>query len=87
MSSTTATGPATPVEAPNRHTRRTKSRAEDAPIVVAVHLRSRSKRGLDWHLYSAKCPACAERRNFTRDGLRLCACGAALFVTVGAEVA
>jgi hypothetical protein len=71
---------------PNRRGRRSRTGAT-ALTVVAVHLRSRSRRGLDWDLYSARCPACTERRIFTRSGLRRCVCGAALNVAVGAEVA
>lgn len=71
----------------NRAARRRKQTITDAPVVVAFHLRARSRRGLDWDLYSAKCPDCRERRIFVRAGLRRCACGAALTVTIGTEVA
>lgn len=69
----------------NRRARRSKNPAP-APVVYAVHFRSRSRRGLEWDLYSAKCPDCRERRVFIRAGLRRCACGSALNVAVGSEV-
>lgn len=72
---------------PNRAARRSKSTVAGAPVVVALHLRARSRRGLEWDLYSAKCPDCSERRVFLRAGLRRCACGAALNVAIGTEVA
>jgi len=70
----------------NRRARRSNAPAP-APIVYALHLRARSRRGLEWDLYSAKCPDCRERRVFIRAGLRRCACGSALNIAIGSEVA
>lgn len=83
MEPTVATGP----EASNRVGRRAKNRTSTPATVHALHVRARSRRGLEWDLYSARCPSCSERRVFVRAGLRRCACGAALNIAIGTEVA
>lgn len=83
MEPTVATGS----EASNRATRRAKTKTSTPTTVQALHVRARSRRGLEWDLFTARCVACGERRVFVRAGLRRCACGAALNIAIGTEVA